>query len=205
MASLLGTQDSMLNLIENLSFLPPDTEPPATSSKPAPTPRVSPPRVPVGLHTRPTGASYASASSTPLVATAAERTAAKVAAATHAVTAAKAAAATNASAVAAAIEAKKAALNVGGAAPAASTPRRVEATSVSIAKRPVPVIAWAKEPVISSPRTLAAAAVERNLAQLRGRSSAPTETHSKLAEFEGKFGSPKPLEEYTPNPTSPPP
>lgn len=198
MASLLGTQDNMLNLIESLSFLPPtddDAEAALQSRSPAAERRQVKQRSPEELraHRDAIGNRLAETYGGQSVASSRRAPAPSVCAtprpssyAAGAATTARAApigsaAPTRPRPAAAAAEDGAAENDLSavasaafGVPPASSrTGKVVEATNVSIARRAVPAISWTGD-----------------------RASSRGDAHARLAAFEGRFGAPERMQDY---------
>ena len=222
MASLVGTQDSMLNLIEDLSFLPPDDD---AVLEP-------PPQRPSAL------AAMAAAKAVKAAAAAAGgdgkqqqqqqqrgARASYAAGAARANAAAAAAAARSGAAVPAGVSPDEqyvrtlatpgvvpppspGAPRADGAGGGGDPPVVVPASNVTIAKRTVPVVAWAPSAGSGAEGgggpeggggggggTGALAAVATAEQELRSRLG--DRAHSRLAQFEGRFGAPERIDELT--------
>lgn len=178
----------MLNLIESLSFLPPqqDEESSRTRSRSPPTDRSASARKAAG--------SNAAAEKLPPSAVRSQPTASSCA--TPHATAAEAKASVGSSAPTRP-RAFGAAAGGGSAPPAQlAASRCVEATGVSIARRAVPVIAWSQggggSDYFGEGSTPTTSELTRNLEILQ-----KGDVHTRLAAFEGRFGPPERLEKWS--------
>ena len=222
MASLLGTQDSMLNLIETLSFLPPQDETDGTAGGGTPLTQAAPKaaagdRASVATASGATGGANAAHTANRRSGAAMGSASATVACATP-----RAAGHATASAPSRQTAATRSSDPIGGdrgdrshgggttgeAPSLAQTPGRcVEATSVAIARRPVPVIAWstgggsgggfASGGGGCSVRDLASQTPTRSELTRNLEILAKGDVHTRLAAFEGRFGPPERLPRYS--------